>query len=279
MIVSAIFFPNSHVSKIVEVPQGEFTFMDYVKSLGLALIAVSFTYGGYQQTINFGDEVKEPQKNLPRGIFIGILVIIILYLSISYAYFNVIGFEELKTTKGIAAIVAERMFGPAGKFAFSILLFIAVLAYVNVLLLSNPRVMFAMSEDGILPKSFSKKDEKRDVLTVSLTVYALISVVILFFADTFDKILGFTIFLDSIGMAFSAATIFIIRKRTKHLDSSKIYSMKFFPVMPVIFIGAYIFVATSIAIDKPETALIATAVLAFFLAIFFITNKTKKANV
>jgi len=278
MIVSAIFFPNSHVSKIVEVPQGEFTFMDYVKSLGLALIAVSFTYGGYQQTINFGDEVKEPQKNLPRGIFIGILVIILLYLSISYAYFNVIGFEELKTTKGIAAIVAERMFGPAGKFAFSILLFIAVLAYVNVLLLSNPRVMFAMSEDGILPKSFSKKDEKRDVLTVSLTVYALISIVVLFFADTFDKILGFTIFLDSIGMAFSAATIFIIRKRTKHLDSSKIYSMKFFPVMPVIFIGAYIFVATSIAIDKPETALIATAVLAFFLAIFFITNNKRKAN-
>lgn len=279
LIVSAIFFPNSHVSTIVEVPQGEFTFMDYVKSLGLALIAVSFTYGGYQQTINFGEEVKYPQKNLPRGIFIGIMVIILLYLSISYAYYNVIGFEELKHTKGIAAIVAERMFGPAGKFAFSILLFIAVLAYVNVLLLSNPRVMFAMSEDGILPKSFSKKDEKRDVLTVSLTVYALISVVILFFADTFDKILGFTIFLDSIGMAFSAATIFIIRKKTKHLDPSKIYSMKFFPVMPVIFIGAYIFVATSIAIDKPETALIATAVLASFLIIYFVARKKKPNHV
>ena len=55
--------------------------------------------------------------------------------------------------------------------------------------------------------------------------------------------------------------------------------MKFFPVMPIIFIGAYVFVATSIAIDKPETAITATAVLAFFLAIFFITNKKKKVNV
>jgi APA family basic amino acid/polyamine antiporter len=155
----------------------------------------------------------------------------------------VIGFEELKTTKGIAAIVAERMFGPTGKFAFSILLFIAVLAYVNVLLLSNPRVMFAMSEDGILPKSFSKKDEKRDVLTVSLTIYAL-----------------------------------IIRKRTKQLDKSQIYSMKFFPVMPIIFIAAYVFVATSIAIDKPETALTATAVLASFLVIYFVTRKKKTNN-
>ncbi|MEY2596150.1 MAG: hypothetical protein RI965_1422 [Bacteroidota bacterium] len=273
MIVSALFFPSQHTASVIATSTNEFTWMDYVKSFGLALIAVSFTYGGYQQTINFGEEVKNPQKNLPRGIFIGILVIILLYLSVSYAYYKVIGFEELKNTKGIAAIVAQRMFGETGSFVFSILLFIAVLAYVNVLLLSNPRVMYAMSEDGILPQAFKKKDQKRDVLTVSLTVYALISVVVLFFADTFDKILSFTIFLDSIGMAFSAATIFIIRKRTKHLDKSQIYSMKLFPVMPIIFISAYIFVATSIAIDKPQTAITASAVLAAFLLIFFITRK------
>lgn len=276
LIVAAIFFPSSSSTNLAFIPKGEFTLMDYIKSFGMALVAVSFTYGGYQQTINFGDEVKDPQKNLPRGIFIGILVIILLYLSVSFAYYKVIGFEELKNAKGIAAIVAERMFGPAGRFAFSILLFIAVLAYVNVLLLSNPRVMFAMSEDGILPKAFAKKDDKRDVLTVSLTVYALLSVVVLFFADTFDKILGFTIFLDSIGMAFSAATIFIIRKKTSHLDRSQIYSMKLFPLMPVVFISAYLFVATSIAIDKPQTAITATAVLAGFLILYFITNKRKK---
>jgi APA family basic amino acid/polyamine antiporter len=278
LIVSAIFFPMGNTAPVIAIPQGDFSFMDYVKSFGLALIAVSFTYGGYQQTINFGDEVKNPQKNLPRGIFIGIMVIILLYLSVSYAYFKVIGFEELKNAKGIAAIVAERMFGPTGRFAFSILLFIAVLAYVNVLLLSNPRVMYAMSEDGILPKAFGKKDEKRDVLTVSLTVYAMISVVVLFFADTFDKILSFTIFLDSIGMAFSAATIFIIRKRTQHLDKTKIYTMRFFPLMPIIFIAAYVFVATSIAIDKPETALTATAVLAGFLLIYFLAMNKKKID-
>ncbi|GDX44562.1 amino acid permease [Bacteroidota bacterium] len=273
MIVCALFFPAQHTATTFIPSTTEFTWMDYVKSFGLALIAVSFTYGGYQQTINFGEEVKHPQKNLPRGILIGILVIILLYLSVSYAYYKVIGFEELKNAKGIAAIVAERMFGQTGSFVFSILLFIAVLAYVNVLLLSNPRVMYAMSEDGILPQAFKKKDEKRDVLTVSLTVYALISVVVLFFADTFDKILSFTIFLDSIGMAFSAATIFIIRKRTKHLDKTQIYSMKLFPVLPIIFIAAYVFVATSIAIDKPQTAITATGVLAAFLLIFFITRK------
>lgn len=278
LIISALFFPSDNTLNLSFILKGDFTIMDYIKSFGVALVAVSFTYGGYQQTINFGEEVKNPQKNLPRGIFIGIVVIILLYLSVSFAYYKVIGFEELKNAKGIAALVAERMFGPTGKFAFSILLFIAVLAYVNVLLLSNPRVMFAMSEDGILPKAFSRKDEKRDVLTVSLTVYALLSVVILFFADTFDKILSFTIFLDSIGMAFSAATIFMIRKKTKHLDKSQIYTMRFFPLMPIVFISAYLFVAISITIDKPQTALIGTAVLAAFLVLFFVTKRSRTTS-
>lgn len=279
LIIAAIFFPTSVATVVYKGPDlAAFTLMDYIKSFGVALVAVSFTYGGYQQSINFGGEVRDPQKNLPRGIFIGIVLIIVLYLLVSFAYFKVIGFEALKTSKGIAAIVAESMFGPAGSFVFSILLFIAVLAYVNVLLLSNPRVMYAMSVDGILPKIFSKKDKKRGVLTVSLTVFASICIVVLFFADTFDKILGFTIFLDSIGMAFSAATIFVIRKRTAHLDQHRIYSMKLFPLMPVIFIAAYIFIAVSIAIDKPSIAITATGVLLAFLALYFLTNKNRSST-
>jgi APA family basic amino acid/polyamine antiporter len=111
-------------------------------------------------------------------------------------------------------------------------LFVAVLAYVNVLLLSNPRVMYAMSTDGILPKSFMRKNEEKDVLTVSLSVFAGVVIVVLFFAKTFDKILGFTIFLDSIGMATSAATIFILRKRTRHLNGTGIYQMSYIRCYP-----------------------------------------------
>ena len=247
--------------------------MDYIKSFGIALIAVSFTYGGYQQTINFGEEVHQPRKTIPNGIFIGILIIISLYLAVSYAYYNAIGFEDLKTSRGIASIVVEKMFGPTGRTIASILLFIAVLAYVNVLLLSNPRVMFAMSQDGILPKAFQKREEKKDVMTVSLTVFAAMGIIVLFFAKEFNQILGFTIFLDSIGMATSAATIFILRKRTRHLDGTGIYKMKLYPLLPIIFIAAYIFVGTSIAFDTPDLALIGTGVFAAFLAIYFLVKK------
>jgi APA family basic amino acid/polyamine antiporter len=248
---------------------------DYIRSFGVCLIAVSFTYGGYQQTINFGNEVNQPAKNIPRGIFIGIAIIITVYLLANLAYYNIIGFNALKNTREIATTVTSKMFGETGGLAFSALLFFSVLAYVNVLLMSNPRVMYAMSEDGVLPAMFRQKSQQREVLVVSLSVFAAICIVILFFAQTFEDILGFTIFLDCFGMATSAATIFILRRRTRHLDGTGIYKMKGYPIQPLIFIAAYVFVAISIAIDTPKTALTGVAVLAAFMILFFVMKKLR----
>lgn len=251
-------------------------FTEYIKAFGIGLVAVSFTYGGYQQTINFGADVVNPRKNIPRGIFIGIFVIITLYLAINYAYINVIGFENLKGAKNIAAIMASHVFGDAAGRILSVLLFLSVLAYVNVLLMSNPRVMYAMSEDGVLPKTFAAKNVRTNVLTTSLSVFAAVCILIVFWAKEFDQILSFTIFLDCIGMATSAATIFILRKRTADLDESKIYTVGLYPLLPLIFIAAYIFVAISIFVDRPATALTALAVLAGFTILYFITKVTNR---
>lgn len=278
VIIAALFFPSLHSTAPVIVDETKTTTAALLLSFGVALKATSFTYGGYQQTINFGEEVENPKRIIPKGIFIGIVVIIVLYLLVSYSYVKVIGFNNLKETSGIASVVAEKMFGTTGKYASSILLFLAVLAYVNVLLLSNPRVMYAMSTDGILPTVFQKKDVKRDVLTVSLTVFAAICIIVLFFADKFEKILSFTIFLDSIGMATSAATIFILRRKTRHLDGSGIYSMKLYPILPLLFIIAYIFVGTMIAVKEPQLALTGISVLAGFIILYFIVKRFQKSK-
>lgn len=281
LLITPVFFAESSpVSQIVP-PTLSPTLTEYIKAFGIGLVAVSFTYGGYQQTINFGAEVHQPAKNVPRGIFYGITIIILLYLTINYAYIKVIGFETLHMpeTKNIAAIMASKIFGINAERVLSGFLFLSVLAYVNVLLMSNPRVMFAMSEDNILPPVFKKRNPKTDVLTVSLSVFAAICILIIFWAKEFDRILSFTIFLDSFGMILSAATIFILRKKTKHLDDKGIYKMKLFPLLPVIFIAAYVFVAISIAMDYKSNgyaALIGLAVMAVFTALYFLLLQLKK---
>lgn len=280
VLIAALLFPydTSSATAIAESATAAISTtpeMSWIQSLGYSLIAVSFTYGGYQQTINFGSEVKNPARNIPKGIFFGIAIIIVLYLLVNYSYYQIVGFEQMKGEREIAYAVINKVFGPKGAAVFSFFLFFGVLAYVNALLMSNPRVMFAMSDEGSIPKIFSKQNEKNGVLVVSLTVFAATCLIILFFAQTFDAILNFTIFLDCFGMVASSATIFKLRKQTKHLDGTGIYKMKLFPLLPLIFMATYCFVGVSIAIQTPQTALVGTGVLAAFMAIYFISQRVK----
>ena len=248
------------------------SWFDYGKALGICLIGISFTFGGYQQTINFGGEASNPKKVIPRAIITGLFIIIALYMAINYAYVQVIGFEQLKSAESIAAILAGKLFGPAGFTLLSGLIYLSVLGFVNVNLLSNPRVMYAMGEEGALPAIFTRKHKKTDVMYVSLTSFTIIAVFTLFYAQTFDKILNYTIFLDCIGMATSAATIFFLRKKTADMDKSTIYTMKLYPLMPLVFILAYTFVAISIYHDDPQSAINGCFIFLCFILIYFINR-------
>jgi len=275
-LISAL-FTGDYATTYTPAPAAAPDFMSILKAFGACLVAVSFTYGGYQQTINFGGEVQNPSKILPKGIFFGIAIIMLLYITINYTYYKVIGFGNLKEAQSIAAILAGKLFGEKGFTILSVLLFLSVLAYVNVLLMSNPRVMYAMSDEGVLPAVFKRVSTKRNVIVVSLTAFAALSLVTLFYGKSFDEILNHTIFLDSIGMATSAATIFILRKRGVGENEKNSYRMKLYPLLPLIFIAAYLFIGTSIAINTPKAAWVSALTFAVFFALYFVLRIIKKS--
>lgn len=282
ILICAVFFggQTTSITPIFKTVTGhQPTWSDYGKALGLCLIAVSFSFGGYQQTINFGGEVKDAKKIVPRAIFIGLAIIITLYLAINYAYVKVIGFEQLKSAQSIAAILAGQIFGPIGFSLLSVLIYLSVLGYVNVNLLSNPRAMYAMGEEKALPAIFTRRTKKHDTIIVGLTVFTVIAIFTLFYAQTFDKIVNYSIFLDSIGFATSAATIFILRKKTSHVNKKEIYTVPLGALLPLIFIAAYLFVAFSIYADDPNAALNGIFIFIGFIIIYFIIkyfNKRKQ---
>jgi APA family basic amino acid/polyamine antiporter len=244
---------------------------DYITAFGACLIAVCFSFTGYQQVINFGGETKNAKKILPGSIKVGLFIIIVLYLLINYAYVEVIGFEELKTSGSIAALLAERLFGPHGYTILSVLIYLSVLGYVNANLMACPRIMYAMGEDRALPKMFATAT-KNGTMAVSLTTFTAIALITLLFAKTFDKLLNYTVFLDCISAAFAAATIFYFRRKTTD-DTTGIYKVSFYPVLPIIFIAAFLFVAFSIFASDPGTAAIGLAIFVVFAAAYFITAR------
>lgn len=277
LLVSPLFFIQAPAaSSVLAGVQKDPTLFEFLKSFGVSLIAVSFSYGGYQHTINFGAEVSHPTKNIPRGIIFGIITVISFYLLVNYAYVSVIGFDALKSANNIGAIMAGYVFGQGAEKILSVLIFLSVLAFVNVQLMVNPRIMEAMSQDKLLPASFSRRSEKTNTLFISLLVFTLTCALIMFWAKQFDTLLRFTIFLDCFGMAFSAGSIFIIRKKTAFLNNDNIYKMKMYPLIPLVFILTYTFVCISIFLTDPNTSLIGIAILCSFLLIYFIFRRINK---
>lgn len=241
----------------------------------ISLIPVCFAYGGYQQTINFGAEAKDA-KSIPKGIIIGIIIVIVLYLLINIAYTQVIGYDKMKNASAIGALLCEAWFGKAGGKVFDAMMFISVMAYVNILLMSNPRVMFAMSVDKVFPKIFSYRHPATGALVAGLTTFSVITVVIAFFGKGVDNILNFTMFLDSIGMSTSAATLFILRKRKQNEELITGNWNKFTPTLAAFFVFSYFMIAVGVVIKDVNAAFIGTSLLAFFLLLYFLFYYKKK---
>lgn len=235
----------------------------------ISLIPVCFAYGGYQQTINFGGEVKDT-RIIPKGIIIGIIIVILLYLLINVAYTQVIGYDKMKNASAIGALLCEAWFGKAGGKVFDALMFLSVLAYVNILLMSNPRVMFAMSEDRVFPKIFSYRHPKTEALVAGLATFSIITIIVTFFGKGVDNILNFTMFLDSIGMSTSAATLFVLRKRKQNQAMITGAWNKFTPILAAFFVFSYFMIAVGVVIKDVKAALIGTGLLAIFLAIYYV---------
>ena len=241
------------------------------ESFGLALIAVSFTYGGYQQTINFGGEVKNNERMLPKAIILGVLIIIGIYLLANLAYVQVIGFTELAQSKFIAAIMMERLFGSTAALIVSMIIMISVFGYVNISMLSNPRVISAMGRDGVLPKLFAQSDETKGVSVSALTVFTAISLISVYAGESFEKILNYTIFIDSIGLGVGMATLY-------RLKGEKLSILTH--IVALIFISACLFTGLNIFMFDTNAGIYGSILFVIVMILgYIITKKTSGITV
>jgi len=250
---------------------------DIFKALGVALIPVFYTCGGYQYTINFGADVKDPQRNIPYAIITGMSIIIILYLTINTAYCLGLGFENLKGKQLIAAELAKKFFGEAGFKITSVVIFISVVGFVNTSFLSNPRVYYAMAEDKILPPVFKLVNEKTQTQEFALFFYFALMVCSLLALSTFEKILNYLMFINSFSLAFGAASIFILRKRMAYTNYSG-FRVRPFTLIPALFILVLLFVCISTSMSDPSAAIAGIALLVLGFPLYHLIKKLYAAK-
>ena len=229
---------------------------DAFRAFFLCFIPVFFTYGGYQHTMNFGNDIPDARRTMPRAIFFGIALVLFLYLAVNFAYFRVLGYAGLAHSPTIASDISGMLFGPVGYKIVSVIMFLSVMAYVNVSIMVNPRIYYAMAEDGVLPPVFRKLNPRTQVQETALTVFCIFILLTLFTLASFQTILEHVMFFDSISLIAAASAIFILRYRaSKQGEATGIYRMPAYPVLPAVFIAVYLAVNVSVFYANPFAAL------------------------
>ena len=245
--------------------------INFISAFGVALISIFFTYGGYQQTVNFGADVENARTNIPKAIFSGMGIVIFLYLLLNFTYVQVIGFETMKTSPLIASTLAEIIFGPIGATIISIVLFTSVLGFLNTSVMSNPRVYYAMAEDKILPPVFLTVNPKTQVQQFGLTFFIAVMLLSVFLLGDFENIVNYVLFIDSISLASAAAAIFILRKKSNaNYDGFK---MKGYPIIPFVFMATLLFVTYNTIVADPKSSLYGFIIFLGGLPLYFLMHR------
>ena len=245
-------------------------------ALGVGLISVFYTYGGYQCTLNFGGDIKHPEKNMPRAIFFGILIIIGLYLIINLAYYSVLGIEGIAGSKLVAAEVARICFGKSAYLIVSIAIFLSALGFVNVTLMQIPRSYYAMAQDGALPSIFMKVNEKTQTQEFTLLFFGCTILGSIFLLGTFERILSYVMIFDTLNNALVASTVFILRKRGVTSSEGQPYRVPFYPVLPAIFVLFLLTITVNVIISQPGSLLVGGLILLAGYPVFLLMRRVTR---
>jgi len=243
-------------------------------ALGVGLIAVFYTHGGYQNTINFGADMKKASRNMPRAILYGILIIIACYLLINGAYFKVLGLSGIAESKLVAAEVARVIFGGFGYLFVSLVIFFSAMGFLNATFLQLPRAYYAMAEDRTLPSIFMKVNERTQAQEFTLVFFTATVLLSIVFLGTFENIVNYVMFVDALSIAFVASTIFVLRKRAKQQNLEyKGYHVPLYPAVPAVFILFLVFVSMNVLWSETRSALFGAIIFASGYPIFLFMRR------
>ena len=171
----------------------------------------------------------------------------------------------------IAKDLAQAFLGPVGGTIISVVLFTSVLGFLNTSVMSNPRVYYAMAEDKILPPIFKKVNTKTQVQEFGLTFFISVMIASVFLLGSFENIVNYVLFIDSISLASAAAAIFILRRKSEKDYSD--FKMKLYPIVPLLFIVTLLFVTYNTILDDSTTALYGFLIFIGGLPLYYLMRK------
>ena len=243
-----------------------------LSAIGAAMVPVLFAYGGWQTASFVSGEIREPRKNLPRALIIGVIGVVTLYLAVNFVCVQVLGVSGLANTTTPASDVMRIALGQAGARVLAAGIAISTLGFLSQGMLTAPRVYFAMADDGVFFKSVGWLHPKTRVPIVAIILQGVLAMIIAR-SGQYEDILNYVVSADFIFFGLTAICLLVFRRRGRLAPAdSENYNPKVHthPLVILLFVAACWLVVINIVYKVPKNTgiglgLIAAGVPAYLL--------------
>jgi APA family basic amino acid/polyamine antiporter len=211
-----------------------------VSGFGIALVASLWAYKGWECVTFSCGEIKNPEKNLPRGLLVGTLLVLFCYMITNMAYLYVAPTVEIAKSPTIAAEAMSRAIGPVGGSVIAVVILFSIFGAAGAIVMTSPRVYFAMARDGLFFQKIAEVHPKYLTPYISIVVLGLWSAV-LSLSGTFEQLLTYVIFGQWIFFGLTVTSVFILRR--KRPDLPRPYKTWGYPFTPLFFVLCALYIS------------------------------------
>ncbi len=239
----------------------------------VSLIYVSYSYSGWNGAAYITEEVENPTRNVPLALFLGTMIVMVLYVLLNFSFLYIVPIDQLKGQIDVGLLAARGIFGDSGAIIVGLLISVCLLSAISGMTFIGPRVTQTMMKD-VIPNIYRKYKFLNRELPVVPILFQSVVAVFMIVTYTFEQVLvyiGFTLSLSTTATVFG---IFILRTKLKHIPRS--YKTFGYPFTPIIFILFEIWMLTHILMDKPAESIAGLATVLSGIAVYYIAGYFNK---
>ena len=237
-----------------------------LSTFGAAMVPVMFAYGGWQTGCFVAGEMKQPQRDLPRALLLGVIGVAVLYTSVNFVCLRVLGTSGLAAADTPASAVMRIALGKPGAIAIALGIAISTLGFLSQSVLTAPRVYFAMAEDGVFFRQLAWVHPRTRVPVFAIVLQSVWTMVILW-RGNYEQILNYVTAMDWIFFGLTASCLFILRRRDPATATSR---MPLHPITTALFCIACWSVVANTIYRFPGNTLIGMAILVTGVPVYYI---------
>ena len=236
-------------------------------AFALALSPVLFSYLGWNATVFVASEIRDPGRNVPRSLFVGLGLCIALYLALNLAYLYAAPVMELAGTPNAGELAADVIVGPRASGLVAAFVLVSILGTLNATVLVGPRIAYAMALDQLFLRVADRVSAAHATPTGAIWLQAAVACTLVALLETFPSALDFTTFGIVLATMADTLALFVLRRRRP--DLPRPYRAWGYPWLPALYLAANAAIAIGLLVGRPQEAGIALAVLGLGVPAYF----------